>query len=165
MVDFGHTIEPAQVAVVIPTYNSRHVIDGCLESIVAEGDGPGVVQIVDNGSTDGTAEHVEARWPTVMVLRLGSNLGYGSAVNAGAEPWPRHHVLALNADTIGAPGALDRLLPTLAGHERAAVVAPRLLDADGSLQRSAYEFPTLGGFARQALGLKRTVRASRHPSR
>jgi N-acetylglucosaminyl-diphospho-decaprenol L-rhamnosyltransferase len=100
-----------------------------------------------------------------MVLRLDSNLGYGRAVNAGAELWPRHHVLALNVDTVVAPGALGRLAGTLASDEQVALVAPRLLEADGSLQRSAYEFPSLTGFARQALGLKRTIRATRYPSR
>ena len=163
MVDLQQEIKPDQVAVVIPTHNSRHWIDGCIESIVAQGDGP-VVQIVDNGSTDGTPDHVEARWPNVMVLRLSSNLGYAGGVNAGAELWPRHHVLALNVDTVVGRGALARLVATMAAERRVALVAPRLLEADGRLQRSVHEFPSLAGFARQAVGVKRTVSPTRQSS-
>jgi N-acetylglucosaminyl-diphospho-decaprenol L-rhamnosyltransferase len=92
-------------------------------------------------------------------------LGYGSAVNAGAELWPQHHVLALNADTVAAPGALARLARTMAAGDRAGLVAPRLVEPDGTLQRSLYDFPSLGGFARQAIGLERTVKATRGGSR
>jgi GT2 family glycosyltransferase len=86
-------------------------------------------------------------------------------VNAGAERWPGHDVLALNADTVVDRAAFRLLVETLAAHPGTGLVAPRLLNGDGSLQRSAYEFPSLGGFARQAVGLKRTVAAGREPAR
>jgi N-acetylglucosaminyl-diphospho-decaprenol L-rhamnosyltransferase len=138
---------------VIPTYNSRKWLDGCLASIVGAGREPDVIQVVDNGSTDGTPDYLARRWPDIMLLRLDRNLGYGGAVNAGAALWPRHDVLALNIDTNAAPGAVDRLVAALASDNRLAVVAPRLRNADGSVQRSMYEFPSLARFARQVVGL------------
>jgi N-acetylglucosaminyl-diphospho-decaprenol L-rhamnosyltransferase len=144
----------SRVAIVIPTYNSRQWIDGCLAAIAtAEHDGC-VVQVVDNGSTDGSAEYVEAQWPAAAVERLESNLGYGAAVNAGASLWPAHDVFALNVDTVARPGALDRLVRALAMNPALGAVAPRLLNGDGSLQRSGYSFPTLATFARQLVGLE-----------
>lgn len=152
MVCASENSRSAGVAVVIPTYNSRRWIDGCLESILGGGEAE-VVQVVDNGSSDGTLAHLEARWPGVMVLALEANVGYGAAVNAGAELWPGRDVLALNADTVLRPGALAALRRTMAAGERVGVVAPRLLNADGSPQPSAHPEPSLAHLARHALGL------------
>jgi GT2 family glycosyltransferase len=144
--------------VAIATHDSMRWIDGCLASVAGQDYAGAVVQVVDNGSTDGTAEHVEARWPGVHVLRLPENVGYGAALNAGARLWPGHHVFALNADTVVQEQALRRLAETLSADGELAVVAPWLENADGSLQHSAHEFPSLAAFAREVVGLKVAAR-------
>lgn len=121
-----------------------------------------VLQVVDNGSTDGTPEEIADRWPDVQVERLTANVGFGSAINIGASLWPRHHVLALNVDTIPSKDAIARLVRTLSVLPRAGVVAPRLLNADGSLQPSAYRFPTLGRWWSSTVGLDRLAPEGRN---
>jgi GT2 family glycosyltransferase len=112
------------------------------------------VVVVDNASSDGTAEEVRARWGTVRVVELESNLGYGAAVNAGAGTSPGH-VLALNVDTELEPGALARLRSALEADPRLGAVGPRLLDPDGSLQPSVHDLPTVGALFAEALFLDR----------
>jgi GT2 family glycosyltransferase len=114
-----------------------------------------VVAIVDNGSSDGTLERVERRWPSVKRIALGENVGYGAAVNEGARSLAGGHVLALNADAMLARGSLGKLVAVLEADHAVGAVAPRLLNPDGTLQRSAHSFPTLGRLLGEALALDR----------
>jgi len=117
-----------------------------------------VLQVIDNGSTDGTPEEIACRWPDVHVKRIAANVGFGAAVNIGASLWPRHDVLALNVDTIPSKHAIAILARALSSTPRVAVAAPRLVNADGSLQRSSYRFPTIRRWCYVAVGLDRLSR-------
>ena len=85
--------------------------------------------------------------------RSPENLGFGAAVNravAGATtPW----IVAANADVELRPGALEAMLAAGEAHPRAAVIAPRLILADGSTQHSVHSFPSLGLALAANLGL------------
>ncbi|HET9495723.1 MAG TPA: glycosyltransferase family 2 protein, partial [Chloroflexia bacterium] len=99
------------------------------------------VLVVDNGSADGSAG--AARRLGVTVLSAGKNLGYGSANNLGFEAARGRYYLVLNPDTIPCSGAIDTLVRFAERNPKAGIVAPRLLNPDGSVQRSAFRFPTL----------------------
>ena len=71
------------------------------------------------------------------------NLGYGTSVNYGVELLPGGDVLAINPDAHLAAGALRHLCAVLNDDPSVGAVVPRLVNEDGSLQRSAYRFPTL----------------------
>jgi N-acetylglucosaminyl-diphospho-decaprenol L-rhamnosyltransferase len=101
------------------------------------------IAVVDNGSADGSAQHVRGRWPTVLVADAPTNLGYGASINYGVELLPEGDVLAVNADAHLAPGAVGHLCAVLDDDRSVGAVAPRLTNDDGSLQPSAYRFPTL----------------------
>ena len=64
----------SRVAVVIPTWNGRELLDGALESLRGQSLAAEVV-VVDNGSTDGTTAHVRERWPDVSLVALQGNRG------------------------------------------------------------------------------------------
>ncbi len=83
--------------VIIPNYNGIKYIENCLHSLAEE---PARVLVVDNGSTDGSRELVEARFPSVEVISLGSNRGFCGAVNRGIAESKTTYVILLNNDTV-----------------------------------------------------------------
>ena len=127
----------ASVAAVVVTYDALPWIEQCLESL------RGVeTVVVDNGSRDGTVVLVRERFPEVRVIEA-ENRGLGAGWNIGLRATGSRYVLLLNADAWLRPGALDRLVEFADTRPRAAVVGPRLLNPDGTLQRSVRGFPTL----------------------
>ena len=127
-------------AVVIINYNTREDLRECLQSVRLETSGE--VVVADNGSTDGSIEMVERDFPDVWLHVDPSNPGYGGASNAAIEQTDAPYVLLLNSDTLLRPGAVAALSRYLDQHPRTAIVGPRLLNRDGSLQPSCFPFPT-----------------------
>jgi GT2 family glycosyltransferase len=128
------------MAVAVVNYNTRAHLRACLASAVAAG-APQVV-VADNGSTDGSIEMVETEFPDAVLLVDESNPGYGGAANAAIAHCDTEYVVLLNSDTVLRTGALRALCEHLDAHPRAAVVGPRLVNPDGTLQRSVHQFPT-----------------------
>jgi GT2 family glycosyltransferase len=144
------------MAVVIVSYNTRELLRSCLASVVAED--PEEVVVVDNASTDGSAQMVRDEFPKVSLLANEQNTGYGAAANQGFAACASDYVLLLNSDTRLQPGALLPLTEYLDRHPRAAVVGPRLVEPDGTLQPSAYSFPTPFNLFLEESGLFRVGR-------
>lgn len=137
---------PPPVLLAVVSWNTRDLLDRCLSALRADARaGMATVWVVDNASTDGSAEMVTARHPWARVLERAENLGFGRAVNLVAEhAEPGWSWLGCaNADTAPEPGALGRLVQAGADDAAAGAVAPCLVLPDGSLQHSAHPFPTL----------------------
>ncbi|MFL5841855.1 MAG: glycosyltransferase family 2 protein [Thermoleophilaceae bacterium] len=134
-----------RLAVAIVSFNTRALLESCLESVLAAH--PAQTVVVDNGSTDGSIELVRDRFAGVQLLTSERNRGYGAAANAAIAACDAPAVLLLNADTLLEPQTLTALGRYLDEHPDAAVVGPRLVNADGTLQGSAHPFPS----ARDAL--------------
>ena len=128
------------IAVAIVNYNTQRDLGACLASI--ESDATGEVVVVDNASTDGSVEMVQANYPWVTLHANKRNLGYGAAANQAITACHAKYVLLLNSDTVVAPGAAEALIRYLDQNPRVAMVGPRILDPDGTLQRSCFPFPT-----------------------
>ena len=107
------------------------------------GAGEGELLVVDNGSSDGTAEALERLVPSARLVRARENLGYGKAANRGAREALGRILLFLNSDAELTPEALKALKATFLAHPRAGAVGAFLLDPDGSPQRSCDGAPTL----------------------
>jgi GT2 family glycosyltransferase len=137
------------VCVVVVTYDALPWIESCLESVRGL---PTVV--VDNGSSDGTVAFVRERFPEARVVES-ENRGLGAGWNIGIAETESRYVLLLNADAWLVGDALRRLVTFADTETRAAVVGPRLLDPDGSLQRSVRGFPTLWRLATEYLFLRK----------
>jgi GT2 family glycosyltransferase len=139
------------MAVAIVSYDTKDVLEPCLRSVAAAGALETVV--VDNGSTDGSIELVRQSFPDVVLVVNERNRGYGAAANQAIAACTAPAVLLLNSDTVLAPGALAELGGYLAAHPRAGVVGPRLANADGSLQRSTFDYPSAGDMLLGETGL------------
>ncbi len=130
-------MEQPDVSVVVVTWNAREHIERCLESVRGRD-----VVVVDNGSTDGTVELVRERFPKARLVEQ-ENVGMGGGNNTGMRLAEGRYFFLLNSDAWVEGDGLDWLVAFADQHPDAAVVGPKLLDPDGSLQRSVRGEPTL----------------------
>jgi GT2 family glycosyltransferase len=144
------------MSVVVISFNTRDKLETCLESVTTTR--PVEIVVVDNGSTDGSIELVREDFPHVRLLVNEENRGYGRAANQAVAACATPAVLLLNSDTIVSPDSLVALGQYMAQHPRAAVVGPRLVNADGTLQRSTYGFPSAADTLLGETGLHLLVR-------
>jgi GT2 family glycosyltransferase len=104
---------PARVTVVIPNWNTRRWLPGCLDGLRAQVCQDFVVLMVDNGSSDDSVPFVEQHYPEVQVLRFAENRGFAAAVNAGIRHSHSEYVALLNVDTVPRPTWLSCLVETI----------------------------------------------------
>jgi hypothetical protein len=144
------------LGIVVVNYNVRDLLRDCLASVYASRGGLRFeVCVVDNGSTDGSADMVAAEFPQARLIRA-ENHGYAAGNNLGLRefgfdhaptsnpqpPIPRHALL-LNPDTILPPSALADMVAFLDGRPEVGVAGPRLVREDGILDKACRRsFPT-----------------------
>ena len=145
----------ARAACVVVTYDALPWIERCLRSVEEL-----ETVVVDNGSRDGTADLVRETFPGVRLVES-ENRGLCAGWNTGIRTTSAEHVLLLNADAWLLDGALEALVAAADRHPRAAAVGPRLLNPDGTLQRSVRGFPTVWRLATEYLYLRKLGPRSR----
>ena len=131
------------VSVAVVSWNTRELLLRCLDSLAADAAaGLAEVIVVDNGSSDGSADAARAHAPWAEVIEPPKNLGFGRAVNLVAGRTDSQWLAIANADVAPQENALEALL---AGGVDPAVgaVAPRLVLPDGSTQHSVGPLPTI----------------------
>ena len=125
-----------EISIVIPVFNQFHFTQACLASLQEhQGTEPFEVIVVDDCSTDGTAEAVP-RMPGVIYLHNEKNAGFIASCNRGAEAARGKYLVFLNNDALVQPGWLSALLGTFAEEPRAGIVGSKLLYPDGRLQEA-----------------------------
>jgi hypothetical protein len=144
----------ARVAAVVVTHDALPWIEPCLDSLRGF-----ETVVVDNGSRDGTIDLVRDRFPEVRLVEA-ENRGLGAGWNIGLRETSSRYALLLNADAWLVEGALARLVDFADSRPRAAVVGPRLLNQDGTLQRSVRGFPTLWRLATEYFFLRKLAPGS-----
>lgn len=106
--------DPApRASVIIVNYNGQDYLDACLRSLGGGDDPEYEIILVDNASSDGSAEHVAAHYPRVQLIRSESNLGFGAGNNLGAKEARGEYLAFLNPDTTVEPGWLEPLISVL----------------------------------------------------
>ncbi|MFI6506290.1 glycosyltransferase [Streptosporangium sp. NPDC050855] len=132
------------LAIVIVTYASGRVVEGCLRSLEAAlaGAGPARVIVVDNASPDDTVERVRGAAPWAEVVETGRNGGFAAGVNAGVAAADGCDVFVLNPDIRLAPGSVLPLRRALAV-PGTGIAAPRLTSEIGELHLSLRRRPTV----------------------
>jgi N-acetylglucosaminyl-diphospho-decaprenol L-rhamnosyltransferase len=132
------------LAIAIVSYNTRALLDECLTSLRPDAEaGRADVWVVDNLSTDDSADMVAERHPWATLVRSERNLGYGPAVNLVAARTDAPWIAPANSDLEFTPGAVAALLAAGAAHPEAAAIAPRLVHPDGETQQSVQPFPSV----------------------
>jgi len=142
------------VSVVIVNWNTVSLLRDCLGSLQQSCTLPFETIIVDNASSDQSAEMVRAEFPESILLANDTNRGYAAACNQGIERSLGQYVLILNSDVVVHQGSIEALHVALETVPGAGLAAPALLGSNGGLQRSCwYGYPSLSFALADALYL------------
>ena len=173
------SVSQIDLSIVIVSYNVRELLAQCLESVISnqysvvssQSSGQHLntehstlnteLFVVDNASRDGSAALVRERFPSVRLIENADNRGFAAANNQAFAETRGRYVLMLNPDTVVRPGALETLVKFMDAHPRAGVCGGKLLYADGTLQHSAFAFPTLAQIFLDFYPLNRRLTDSR----
>lgn len=132
------------LSIIIVNYNTKDLTLACVDSILKCN--PKLtyeIILVDNGSTDGSAELFhKIQGNKLRVILHQKNLGFSKANNSGIKKALGQYILLLNSDTEIKRGTLEALVEFAKHTPSVGIVAPRLLNSDGSLQASAFRLPT-----------------------
>jgi N-acetylglucosaminyl-diphospho-decaprenol L-rhamnosyltransferase len=145
----------AAVSVVVVTYNALPLLERSLESVRGH-----ETIVVDHGSSDGTVDFVRERFPDARVIEQ-ENLGFGAGNNTGMRAAAGDYFLLLNADAWVLGDGIERLVEFAEANPDAAVVGPKLLNPDGTLQRSVRGYPSTWRIATEYLFLRKLAPRSR----
>jgi hypothetical protein len=117
------------ISAIIPARDAEPVIGPCLESLLGQTRRPDQVIVVNDGSTDATAERVRA-FPEVRLVSLDPGVGFAGACNAGLKEATGQWLALLNADVEVHPGWLEEMMEAAALGPRVGMVASRVLLAE-----------------------------------
>jgi len=133
-----------KVSIAILNWNSGSDLNTCLSSIV---DNTRInnkeIIVVDNGSTDGSADRMKKDYPDATLIKSGKNLGVSVSRNKAFAIAQGEYILALDVDTELKPGAIDILVRDMDKNPEVGLIGAKLIHPDGSLQYSCREFPTI----------------------
>ena len=145
-----------RLAIVVVNWNTCEILADCLHRVRAAMQSASLeVWVVDNASTDGSADMVAALFPEFHLIRNSENVGFAAANNQAFERIESELVLLLNSDALLLPGALENCIRYMAQHPAVGAMGCRVLNADGTLQKSASLFPTVGRLLAKTLGVHR----------
>lgn len=151
-------MKPA-VTIIIVNYNAGDHLARCLSSLAPALDAAAIdwqAIVVDNASRDASEQHALTHGSRIRLVRSPTNVGFGTAVNRGAEETRDQYILLLNPDAELTPGVVPALLAQLDRHPDCAIIGPGILNEDGTMQGSARGDPTwLTGFFGRATLLTR----------
>lgn len=151
-----------KVSIIIVSWNVKAELSSCIDSIYkSEALSSYEIIVVDNASSDDSVSHLKKNYPAVKVIENVDNLGFGRANNQAAKHAEGEYLFILNPDTVVLPSTLDELVDFMDVNQDIAMCGPRVLNEDGSVQKSVKGFPTLkGAFGRHTIfkffGLFRT---------
>lgn len=133
-----------KLSIIIINWNTKELLKNCLKSACENTHGIDYeIFVVDNASSDGSAEMVEKEFPQVKLIKNKENVGFAKANNQAIQKSNGNYILLLNPDTIVLPGALAQMVEFMNENSRVGALGPKLLNSDESLQPSCRSFPSL----------------------
>ena len=147
------------INIVIVNWKMKDDVEKCLRTLyadLADGGLSVVTQIIDNSeNADGIKEMLAVKFPQVIYTGSGGNIGFGKAQNLGFKKIAARFYLALNPDIefIGESNTFKRLMEFMEKNPQAGIIAPKLLNSDGTIQDSCYRFPPLTAQLARRAGL------------
>jgi len=133
------------LSIIIVNWNMKNLLEQCLRSIFENTkDIEYEIFVVDNASSDGSAQMVREKFLQVKLIENNRNVGFARANNQVLSQSQSKYLLLLNNDTIILPNAIQGMLNFMDTHSGVGMVGPKLINADGSFQRSCWKrFPSL----------------------
>ncbi|OGC51362.1 hypothetical protein A2982_01225 [candidate division WWE3 bacterium RIFCSPLOWO2_01_FULL_39_13] len=131
------------LSIVIVSYNTRDILKKCLSNLKTSAPGVQVI-VVDNNSSDGSVNIVEADFSGVELIKLKENKGLAWASNIGLKHAKRDFVLYLGSDAFPSKETLEGMLSYMKKHPEVGIATPRLELRNGKEDKDAHRgFPTL----------------------
>lgn len=121
------------ISIVIPNYNGKHFLEGCLSSIAAQTYRDFETILVDNASRDGSVSFVKERFPWILTVENPVNLGFAGGTNSGIRKAKGQYILTLNNDTRLEPDFLEEVKTAMESDSTVGTVAPKMLLMDGRI--------------------------------
>jgi N-acetylglucosaminyl-diphospho-decaprenol L-rhamnosyltransferase len=130
------------LSIITVSWNVRDLLAACLASIQGAAISTEVI-VVDNASSDGSAEMVSTQYPQVCLIANADNRGFTRGNNQALPLAHGRYVLFLNPDTVVVGDALATMVAYMDAHPAVGALGPQLRYGDGTLQSSRRRFPTL----------------------
>lgn len=131
------------VSIVIVSWNTREILADCLRSIEEQTHKNHEIIVVDNNSSDGTAESVEREFPDCVVIANADNRGFAGANNQGLEIARGRYVLLLNPDMIIFDGAIDKMIDWADRNPDVGCCSCQIMEGDDLIQQTCFADPGL----------------------
>lgn len=134
------------LSVIIPNWNGATVLVDCVGEVLADLERSGLsyeVIVVDDASSDGSAQAVGRRFPKVKVILNPKNNGFAFTANTGIRRSSGDYLLLLNSDAKPQPGAMRYVWTYLTENTDVGAAGCRIIGSDGVLQRTCRNFPSL----------------------
>jgi len=147
----------ALISAIVVNYNNADVLEGALTSLAGASDSLLEIIVVDNASTDRSAEVGRSFGASVTWIQSETNSGYSAAVNRGAATAKGDYLAILNNDVITDALTLERLVARLEELDGVVMIAPRLLLNNGDTQWTCRELPSVAGELADLVGLSRVL--------
>lgn len=122
--------EPGLASVIIPNWNGKRFLAGCLDSLALQTYQPMEVIVVDNGSKDGSVEFLKENYPHVKLITFEHNTGFSPAVNRGIVESRGEFAALLNNDTVVEPTWLAELVNAMHEHPEIGSAGCKMLSYD-----------------------------------
>ena len=132
-----------QVSIIIVNYNVKELLHKCIHSIYATTNITFEIILIDNNSTDGSILLIRKDFPQVIIIENNYNAGFPKANNQGFERCTGKYLLMLNPDTECIGNAIDLMFNYMENHIEVSLLAPKLLNTNGSIQYSIQRFITV----------------------
>lgn len=141
----GAGAPPPVVSIVVPVHNQSALTKQCLDALLTQGEAPPFeIIVVDDASSDDTAELLGSYAGLIRIVSLAPNRGFAGACNAGADIARGQYILFLNNDTVPEPGWLTALVREAEANPEAAVIGAKLLFPDDTIQHAGVAIGTNG---------------------
>jgi len=133
---------PPELTIIILNYKTKGLLKQCLRGIKESNLAMATeVIVVDNNSKDGSVAMVEEIFPDIKIVISPTNVGFAAGANLGLRLATGRYLMILNTDVAIFRGAVEQLHKYLVNHPTAGIVAPKLINPDGTTQLSCYRFP------------------------
>lgn len=131
------------VSVIIVNWNTYEDLRLCLSALLGQRVVPLEIIVVDNNSSDGSAQNLAREFPSVRLIANQENLGFAAGCNQGLQISQGHYMLLLNPDTVPNPEAVQDMVRFLEANKAAGAVGCQLVLHDGTTQITYSPFPNL----------------------
>ncbi|MDO9325358.1 MAG: glycosyltransferase family 2 protein [Methanoregula sp.] len=125
------------ISVVVVNYNGKKFLDNCLSSLIMQTYQDFEIIVVDNGSSDDSSSYIRERYPSVILVETGKNLGFAGGTNAGIHIAKGEFILTLNNDTIADTDLLEEIIQPMQSDALVGMCGSKMLFPDGRINSTA----------------------------